>query len=121
MTARPGYSPADLGGNAAGTIQDAASKSWVKNIAEVVNGILKGRQNVVLEITLAAGAASTIVIDARIGPFSGLYLQPMTANAAAGLYGAPYVRVTTQKQGQATFAHANNAQTDRTFNLLIIG
>ena len=118
---RPGYSTAQLGGKAAGKVGDAASVSWVKNLAEVVNGILKGRQNVVLTITLAAGAAATVVDDARIGPFSGLFLQPMTSHAAAALYSATSVLVTDQKSGQATFSHANNAQTDKTFNLLIIG
>ena len=123
MTDRPGYSPANTSGGRVKDVSDAASSSWVKNIVEVVNGMIKGRQNVVLTITLRAGFATTPVIDARIGPFSALLLQPLTSNAAAALYSATSVLAdpATQKQGSVVFDHANNAQVDRTFNLVILG
>lgn len=123
MTVRPGYSPAQVGGGSASNIKDAATKSWVKNIAEVLNGVLKGRQNVILTITLAPGESTTVIEDARIGPFSGLFLQPLTSHAATAFFTAPFVLadLSTQKQGSVTFDHANNGQTDKTFNLLIIG
>ncbi|WP_298800107.1 hypothetical protein [uncultured Devosia sp.] len=121
VTNRPGYSPAALTGGSVSKPSDAADKGWVRNVADVLNNVLRGRQNVVLTITLAANVDSSLILDARIGPFSGLFLQPLTTNAAAALAGAPYVLASGQKQGQVTLAHANNAQADRTFNLLIIG
>lgn len=121
MTTLPGYPPVPLGGGNAGRLADAASLSWCKRIAEVVNNILKGKMNVVLPVTLANGAGTTIITDARIGPYSAFLFQPLTTHAAAALYGAPYVLVTDQKQGEATFAHVNDAHTDKNFNLVILG
>lgn len=117
----PGYPPAPIGGGAVTKLGDAADKGWVKKIVEVANNILKGKINVVLPISLTANSATTTVIDARIGPYSALLLQPMTAHAAAALYSATSVLVTSQQNGQAVFTHANNAQTDKSFNLVILG
>src|SRR5689334_6820527 len=111
---RPGYSPVPIGGTTVRKPEDSASVSWVKRIAEMVNNILQGKLNAVLQITLTANSATTVVIDARIGPYSGLYLQPLTAHAAAALYSATSVLadLTTQKQGSVTFNHANDANVD---------
>jgi hypothetical protein len=88
-----------------------------------VNSILRGKTNNVLMITLRAGFTTTRVIDARIGGFSALMLQPLTANAAGALYSATSVLadLTTQKDGEVTFNHSNTGTTDRTFNLVITG
>lgn len=121
MTA--GYTTAPGNGANPGKLSDAASASWVKRIVDVVNNILLGKMNVVLRITLRANQATTTVIDARIGPFSYLGLQPLTTHAAADLYSATSVLAdqTTQKDGSVVFNHPNNANTDKTFNLLILG
>lgn len=120
--ARPGFRTVPLGGTAApARLGDAAAAGWVKRIAESVNNILKGKQNVVLDITLTAGAASTDIIDPRIGVFSALLLQPLTANAAAALYAAPYVIPSAQVDGRVTLAHVNDANTDKNFHLVILG
>lgn len=123
MTTRPGYESAPPGGSGVSSLGDAASKSWVRQIVDVVNGVLGGKMNVVLQITLRAGFATTIVIDARIGPFSALLLQPLTAHAAGALYSATSVLAdqTTQKNGQVTLNHVNDANADKTFNLVILG
>lgn len=123
MATRPGYPPPPQGGGEPGTLKEAANSSWVKQLRDVLASVLTGKLNAVLEVTLAAGVASTIVKDARISVFSAFYLEPETANAAAALYTAPYVRANkaAQMNGQVTLLHANNAQTDRIFNLLIIG
>ena len=96
--------------------------SWARRAAEVILGLLQGKTNNVLEVTLAAGAASTTLSDPRIGYYSHLGFMPMTANAAAELgAGTLYVAQATMKSGAAVISHANNVQTDRTFRVVITG
>lgn len=116
-----GYPPAPTGGKAVTRLDDAASVAWVRRVVDIVNNLLMGKQNVVLPITLVAGVASTTIIDGRITASSSLLLQPLTAHAAAALYGAPYVLVSAQQSGSVTFAHVNDANADKNFNLLILG
>jgi hypothetical protein len=123
MTATPssGYPTVPLGGSAPKTLADAADKGWVQRIARAVAGLLQGKLNASLAVTLANGATSTTIKDARISATSALLLQPLTAHACALLFAAPYVLISAQQSGQVVFAHANTAFTDQTFNLLIIG
>lgn len=118
-----GYKTAPSNGASPSKLSDAAGEGWVRRIVDVVNNILQGKQNVVLVITLRANQTTTTVIDARIGPFSALILQPLTAHAAADLYSATSVLAdqTTQKDGSVVFNHPNNANADKKFNLLIMG
>jgi len=108
--ANPGYIPAPLFGSDV--------PQWVKRVATVVNNILAGRLNTVLPITLATGATTTTIIDARIGFYSALAFCPTSHNAAA-IAGSLYA--SSQKSGQAVLTHLSTAETDCTFNLLIIG
>ena len=121
MTA--GYKTAPSNGSNPLQLSDAASASWLKRVVDVVNNILQGKQNVVLVITLRANQATTTIIDSRIGPFSALILQPLTTHAQADYVSATGVLAdqTTQKNGSVTFNHPNNANADKTFNLLIMG
>lgn len=89
-----------------------------KKIARLSNLLLQGKLNSVIQVTLTANAATTTVTDKRIGANTWIGFSPLTANAAAaqsGLY------VSSQTNGSATLTHANNAQSDRTFNVLLIG
>jgi hypothetical protein len=119
----PGYPPVPIGGSAPKQVGDAADASWVKKIAELANNVLKGKINVVLPISLTPSATSTTIIDARIGPYSALLLQPLTVHAAAALYSATSVLVdpTSQKQGSVIFDHASDTNSDKIFNLVILG
>lgn len=92
----------------------------VQQIAERVNQILQGRLNVTLNVTLDANAGTTTVIDSRIGAFTSLMFCPMTADAALE-QAAGGMFVSEQKSGSATITHANNAQADRTYSLVILG
>lgn len=85
-------------------------------IAEAVDGVLEGKLRSTGDVTLAISAATTTLIDRRIGPFSFIGFMPQTANAAAGT-----IYVTAQGDGTATLNHANNAQADRTYRYLVIG
>ena len=95
-----------------------------KLLADAIERILDGRLYCVGEVTLTANAASSAVTDYRVGLSSVILFMPVTANAAAELYGATmYVTAAniTPLTNQFTITHANNAQTDRTFRYLIIG
>lgn len=95
-----------------------------RRLARAINSLLQGKLNSVTTVTLTAGAATTTLTDARITTNSFIGFMPTTANAAAALANL-YVsnRMTSNGNvaGNATLTHANNAQTDRTFIVLIIG
>lgn len=89
-----------------------------RKLAQAANLALGGKMNAVTQVTLTAGATTTTLTDKRIGAYTFIGFSPLTANAAAaqaGLY------VSSQVNGSATLTHANNAQADRTFNVLLIG
>lgn len=117
-----GYQGVPDGGTPPAALADAADKGWVQRIARAVSGLLQGKMNAVASsVKLNNGTTSTTIIDARISAASGLFLQPLTAHAAALLVAAPYVLITSQKAGEVVFAHASTAFADQTYNLLIIG
>lgn len=88
-------------------------QAWV-----VVNNILLGKLNAVVEVTLLHDSATTTLTDPRLSINSHLTFMPLTANALADL---PNVLVTAQDSASATVTHTNSADTDRTYRLLIIG
>lgn len=78
--------------------------------------VLLGKMNVHGELTLAANSATTTLNDVRIGSGSVLLFMPTSANAAAGLTA---LYVTGRGTGTCTLNHANNAQTDRTYDYVV--
>lgn len=93
-----------------------------RKIAGTLNRALNGKTNVITTVTLTANAASTTLTDNRITPQSFIGFMPVTANAASELgAGTIYVPFSTQLIGSAVINHANNAQSDRNFIVLIIG
>jgi len=91
-----------------------------RKLARAVNSLRQGKFNGTLDVTLTANAASTTVTDARISYYSVILPMPMTSNAAAAL-ATTYIAQATLKTGSAVLTHTNNAQTDKTFRLLIVG
>jgi hypothetical protein len=89
-----------------------------RQIAEAVRQILDGKVNVVKTVTLRASQTTTTVTDTRIGATSFIGLMPTTLNAAGAL-ATTYISARTD--GQATITHANTADADKTFILLILG
>lgn len=87
------------------------------NVARVVNSILAGKTNNVAEVTLDANAATTTFNHPLIGAFSGLFFTPLTANAQA--IATP--RPSAQSDGTCTLNHANDANADKTFKVVIVG
>lgn len=109
MTARPAYKGLDL--------WQQASPGFLRQIWNVVNNILLGKINAVLDVTLTANSATTVVTDPRLSAFSALYFGNTTANAGA----ASVTYYDTQGKGMVTLHHANNANTDRIVHMLIVG
>jgi hypothetical protein len=89
-----------------------------RKIARLANNLLQGKSNNVIQVTLTPNSTTTTVTDKRIGAYTGLFPSALTANAAAALSG---LYVSAQVNGRATLTHANNAQVDRLFNLLLVG
>lgn len=95
-------------------------QNWLDILTDVVRGAMQGSLNVASQtpVTLTPGATTTTIRDARIGGTSIIQLCPLTANAAAAI---PTTWISTPSKTVATINHANSAQTDRTFDYLIIG
>lgn len=86
----------------------------------VLRGVMDGKTNNTGSFTLTASVASTAVTDLRVGADSVILVSPTTANAATewasgGMY------ISSVGKDTFTVTHANNAQTDRTFNYAVIG
>jgi len=102
----------------------AGVRTWARQISTVVNNVLRGKLNAVggTAFTLTANAGSTTLTDARLSIDSAVLFDPLTANAAAELAaGNMHVSAANRMNGSWTVAHANNAQTDRSFRYVILG
>ena len=91
-----------------------------REIATALNQAIRGKLNAVGTVTLTANAATTTLIDERIGGDSWIGLMPLTANAAGALANIFNLSADITK-GQAVITHANVASTDRTFRYVVIG
>jgi hypothetical protein len=93
----------------------APTETNPRRLAIAINGIIDGRTDNYGSVTLTASTATTVVSEARVTDFSTVVLTPRTANAAAEL-GAGGMYVSAMTDGSFTITHANNAQSDRTFD-----
>lgn len=91
-----------------------------RKLARGINTALQGKLNAVVAFTLTANAATSTITDARLTINSFIGFMPITAHASAEI-GAGTIYVSTRSNGTAVVTHANNAQLDRTYQLLIIG
>lgn len=93
-----------------------------RRLWEVLSQVRRGKMDAITELTLAANAASSTLAWKGLSPQSVVIFDPKTANAAAELYGGTmYVLTANRGNDSWTVTHANNAQTDRTFQVCIIG
>ena len=94
----------------------------LRRLWEVVSQMRRGKLEVVSEFTLTANAATSVLSFKGLSPQSVVVFDPKTANAAAELYGGTmYVLTANRGNDTWTVTHANNAQTDRTFQVAVIG
>lgn len=94
------------------------NQPWDILARTVLNNAMSGKLNVVGELTLAVGAAMTILEDPLITRVSCVNLMPLSANAASAL-ATLYFDPTAS--GSVVIHHANNTQTDRTFRYAVMG
>ena len=87
-------------------------------LAESINELREGKINAVGSITFTANAATTTLTDRRVGPNSRVLLMPTTENAATAMN---TWWITGRGDGTAVVNHANNAQTDRSFDFVVLG
>jgi len=90
----------------------------IRSLVRVINNIMRGKTNNRGEVTLTAGAASTIVEDINAGGESVIDFMPLTANAAIA---KQTMYVSSQGKQTFTITHANNAQVDKSFRYVITG
>lgn len=88
-----------------------------REMARVVNNLVRGLNNSSMSVTLKSSATTTTITDPRISLQTCMTLMPTTADAAAAL-ATTYV---TCSKGQAVITHVSNTQTDRTFTVSISG
>lgn len=91
-----------------------------KKIVRAIQQLASGRSNAVGRVTLATGAASTVVTDNNCAAGSVPVLVPATANAAAEV-GNGTLFVSAVADGSFTIAHANAATAGRSFLYVLIG
>lgn len=89
-------------------------------IASSVNQLYDGKSDNHGTFTLTANQATTTVSDLRAGVDSKIFYTPTTANASAEV-GNGTIYISAKGKESFTVTHANNAQSDRTFDYMIVG
>lgn len=102
----------------------APEETNIGRLNEAITQLAQGRSNAVGEVTLTAGATTTVVdksvsvaaVNVALG--SQVFLTPRTANAAGAL---PTTWISAVDQGTFTITHANMASVDRTYGWACFG
>jgi len=92
----------------------------LQRTALAVKQLAQGRSNAVGTMTLTASAATTVVSAEYCATGSMIIYSPTTANASAEI-GAGTIYISSVGNKTFTVTHANNAQTDRTFQFIALG
>lgn len=93
------------------------SEGFIRKIVLTVNLLMRGKMNIVGEVTLTASATSTTVTDNNVNANSAIILQPITEHAADHFVDTWVVA----GDKQFVINHNNNSQTDRTFKYIVVG
>lgn len=93
--------------------------STPRQIADVVNNIMRGKQNNTAEVTLANSATSTVVTNYVVGPKSVIIFMPITSDAATEQAAGGFY-VSAQQNNQFTITHSSTTTT-RTFRYVVVG
>src|SRR5690349_3875594 len=100
-----------------GAFLHPAEKDQLK-VNHAIRQIMEGRTNNVFSATLSSSAGSTVITNGLIGPNSTLIPVAKTAHAAAAI---TTLYTSSIGAGTATLAHGNNANTDMTYNFVVVG
>ena len=88
--------------------------------SQAIAGLRNGRMNNVLDVTVTANLAATTVTDSRIGVNTVAVAIPTTVNAeAAAIW--PYRDFTSPVNGSMSLIHTNDANTDKTYKVMLFG
>ena len=95
-------------------------REWMREIAEVVNNLLEGKDNATGSVTFTVDSLTTLVKDRRCGPDTWIGLSSRTANAG-GEVGIWFSNVGTLSGGVPSFTinHAFDNRSDRTFRYVL--
>jgi hypothetical protein len=91
---------------------------WLRELAQAVNLLLRGKANCTSRVVLTAGASSTVLTDERIGMYSVVLLEAETASAAAARSAGLWV---VPESGRAVIHHPASAAGDMVFRAIIMG
>jgi len=87
--------------------------------AVAINGLLQGRSNNVLDVTLNTASATTTVSDARVSAFSVPVCLP--ADSTAALYTMPWRNYATAVGGSLILNHTTSISTTAVIKIILIG
>jgi hypothetical protein len=83
-------------------------------------GLMHGRSNNVLDVTVTENVAATTVTDDRIGVHTVALAVPTNVNSeAAAIW--PYRDISATVNGSMSLIHTNDANTDKTYKIILIG
>jgi len=91
-----------------------------RTLFEQIQQINSGKTANAGTVTLTDSVATTTVNHPGFEATMGVWLFPTTANAATE-FGAGTIYVSTKNDNSFVITHVNNAQTDRTFDYVVIG
>jgi len=91
---------------------------FTKRLFDQIEALLHGRANNKGAITLTANVATTTVNNAAFESAMIPVFTPLTANAAAEMDG---MYISARTNGQFTITHANDANTDKSFEYIFVG
>lgn len=91
---------------------------WARQIFEQFRNVNAGKLDNRGSVTLTASTTTTTVDHPGFESSMAVFLSPLTSNAAAAI-GTTYI--SSRSANQFVLTHANNAQTDRDFEYVILG
>ena len=89
-----------------------------RQLAQAINLATDGKLNSVGGVTLTENVTTTVLLDKRMGVDSVLLFIPTSANAAAIIAS---IYVSSKGKETATITHTSDANTDKTYDYIIIG
>lgn len=99
----------------------------LRKILSVLSGIMQGKTNNTGSFTLTANDTTTTVTlpVGKLGPNTVILWQPTTANAATAMANLYVSARTISTKGAVnntfTLTHSNTADSDKTFNYILVG
>ena len=94
------------------------TEELVRDLVRAVKAILNGNINSGGSVTLTQSATTTVINNRLIGSDSRIILCPTTSTAATGL---DKVHYSYTAEYQITLTHDSTADTDRTYNYILLG